>query len=286
MHDSLQKAVTRVLQPLVRLLLRHGVSHAEFSNWAKQAYVTEASTSFGINDKAPTVSRIAIVTGINRKEVKRIRELPSAVDTGMSKHNRAIRVVTGWLQDADYCDSRKRPRVLSYGNPDDSFNQLVKRYGGDVPARAMLDELARVGTVELRDNKVKLLHKGYVPHESESALLELFAVSACDLLTTLDHNITQTDNKRLQMSVAYDRVSTKGLEYFKTLSADKAMALLRELDSALSPFDADQNPGQTHAGEHRVGLGVYLIEDVAEQSTIGSGNGSATQSDKEISDGE
>lgn len=278
MHDSLQKAVTRVLQPLVRLLLRHGVSHAEFCNWAKQAYVTEASTNFGIDNKTPTVSRISIVTGINRKEVKRIRELPSSVDTGVSKHNRAIRVVTGWLQDSDYSDARKRPRVLVYGNPDDSFNQLVKRYGGDVPARAMLDELTRVGTVERKDNNVKLLHKGYVPHESESALLELFAVSATDLLTTLDHNVTHTDDRRLQMSVAYDRVSSKGLQQFKSLSADKAMTLLKELDAQLSPFDADRNPDQPDEGEHRVGLGVYLIQDVVEET----GNGSSASSNKQV----
>ncbi len=261
MHESLQKAVTRVLQPLVRLLLRHGVSHAEFSNWAKQAYVDQAATHFGINGKTPTVSRISIVTGINRKEVKRIHELPDSVDTGLSKHNRAVRVVTGWLQDAEYCDSRRRPRVLKYGDHDDSFNLLVKRYGGDVPARAMLDELTRVGTVSNDDGRVKLLHKGYVPHHSESALLDIFSVSATDLLNTLEHNLTHTQARHLQMSVAYDKVTTEGLQHFKALSSEQAMGLLRTLDSELSPYDADANPDVQGDGAHRVGLGVYFIHE-------------------------
>ncbi|MBX2880463.1 MAG: hypothetical protein KTR32_11050 [Granulosicoccus sp.] len=266
MHQSLQKAVTRVLRPLARLLLRYGVSHAEFSNWAKQAYIHEAEANFGIDGKPPTVSRIAIVTGINRKEVKRIRELPDDVDTGVSKHNRAIRVVTGWLQDKQFLDSRKKPKVLTFGEPDDSFNQLVKLHGGDVPARAMLDELVRVGTVENNDGAVKLLQKGYVPKHSESAMLDIFSTSASDLLNTLDHNLAHPEQSRLQMSVAYDSVSSKGVAEFKKISTDQAMKLLRSLDQKLSEFDHDANPDAHGDGSFRVGLGVYFIDDVVKES--------------------
>jgi len=268
MHESLQKAVTRVLSPLVRLLLRHGVSHAEFANWAKQAYVTEAEENFGIDGKKPTVSRIAIMTGINRKEVKRIRELPSEVNTGVSKHNRAVRVVTGWLQDKQFQNSRGQPAKLVYGDPEDSFNQLVKQYSGDVPARAMLDELVRVGTVSNNNGKVSLLHKGYVPHESESALLDLFSTSATDLLTTLDHNLRQdgAQGRRLQMSVAYDDVTDEGRETFRTLSSEQALELLRQFDKTLSQYDRGANPTVSGEGKHRIGVGVYWIEDAAPES--------------------
>jgi hypothetical protein len=263
MHESLQKAVTKVLSPLVRLLLRHGVSHAEFANWAKQAYVIAASNHFGIDGKPPTVSRIAIVTGINRKEVKRIRELPSDVNTGVSKHNRAVRVVTGWLQDQEFQNSRGQPRTLKYGDPEDSFNQLVKRYGGDVPARAMLDELERVGTVKHVNGKISLLQKGYIPHQSEAALLDIFSTSATDLLSTLEHNLLRTDQRRLQMSVAYDDVTTEGREKFRKLSAEEGLKLLRSLDRSLSRHDRDANPKASGDGSHRVGLGLYWIEDAS-----------------------
>lgn len=288
MHEPLQKAVTRVLSPLVRLLLRHGVSHAEFANWAKQAYVDEAASRFGINGKPPSVSRIAIVTGINRKEVKRIRDLPADVNTGVAKHNRAVRVVTGWLQDPDFTTSRGRPRQLVYGDAGESFNRLVRRHGGDVPARAMLDELVRVGTVALEDGRVTLLQQGYVPHESESALLDLFAISATDLLTTLDHNLAGTGDRRLQLSVAYDNVTSAGADRFRRISAARSRALLLELDGELRQHDLDvttlataaadesRNTARRHDddtldsadkqsnGGRRIGLGVYLIEDIDE----------------------
>lgn len=267
MHESLQKAVSRMLSPLVRLLLRHGVSHAEFCNWAKQSYVAEAARHFGMQNKPPSVSRISIVTGINRKEVKRIRELPSDVDTGVSKHNRAVRVVTGWLKDTEFLGDDNTPQVLEYGSSADSFNQLVKKHGGDVPARAMLDELVRVGTVSINDQKVTLLHKGYVPHESESAMLDLFATSATDLLTTLEQNLSDPAQNRLQMSVAYNRVTDEGVARFRELSSHQALQLLRGLDSVLAEHDKDINPEVVGHGENRVGLGIYWIQDQHREST-------------------
>lgn len=258
MSSKLQKAVTRVLSPLVRLLLRHGVSHGEFSSWAKQAYVTEASQHFGLNEKTPTVSRMAIVTGINRKEVKRLLELPAEIEPGIAKHNRALRVVTGWLQDAEFHTDGK-PTALTYGDTSDSFNELVRRYGGDVPARALLDELVRVGTVNQVGSQVKLMTQGYVPHESQEAMLDLFATSASDLLETLEFNLSDVNHNRLQLSVAYDNVSDEGLQAFKTLGRDKAMVLLRELDEWLKQHDLGDKP--TDSGiQNRVGLGLYLIE--------------------------
>ncbi len=272
MNDSLQKAVTRVLAPLVRLLLRHGVSHAEFANWSKQAYVSEAGNSFSLNEKRPSVSRIAIITGINRKEVKRVMDLPAEVNTGVSKHNRAVRVITGWLQDTDFHDQDGNPRQLSYGDANDSFNRLVKQHGGDVPPRAMLDELLRVGTVTETNGTVRLEHAGYVPHHSEDALLDIFATSAYDLLTTLENNLSGepmsgSHRRRLQMSVAYDNVTSLGHERFRKIGTDKAMALLRDLDRELSKYDREANPTVEGEGRYRTGLGVYLIEEPLESRT-------------------
>lgn len=264
MHATLQKAVTRMLAPLVRVLLRHGISHAEFTSWAKQTYVEEANTHFGIDGKKPTVSRLAIVTGINRKEVKRILELPADASPAIAKHNRAIRVVTGWMQDDEFNDSNGNPLPLSYGDAESGFNKLVKRYGGDVPARAVLDELSRVGTVQQTQSTIELAAKGYVPHESEEAMLDLFATSARDLLTTLDHNVSKEGQPRLQMSVAYDDVGAEAVDAFRKLSSKKALSLLRELDGELSQHDRTKNPNAGGTGRYRTGLGVYLIEEVVE----------------------
>lgn len=261
MSDSIKKPVARLLAPLTRILLRHGISHAEFADWAKNAFVSQASTNFGVKDKKPTVSRIAIVTGINRKEVKRIMELPAEADPGTSKQNRATRVVTGWLQDEEFQDKKGNPVALEYGEPESSFNQLVKRYSGDVPARAVLDELMRVGTVERKDNIISLKQKGYVPHESTEAMMDILGDSCTDLLETIDHNISHDQNEsRFQLNVVYDNLPEEALEEFRRLADKKSMELLKELDKYLSKNDRDTSPKAKGTGKFRAGLGVYLIE--------------------------
>jgi len=263
MSINLQKSVSQMLYPLIRLLLRHGVTHAEFADWAKKVYVSEANSNFGVNEKPPTVSRIAIVTGINRKEVKRLQDLPEKSTQGPAKHNRAARVVTGWLQDEQFHDASGKPRSLEYGESDKEFNLLVKQYSGDVPARAVLDELVRVGTVaKTNQGLVTLLRNAYIPHESAQDMLNLFGESAADLLETLDHNLSSArDNSRLQLSVAYDNLSPETVTEFKKLSREKATQLLKELDKFLSSHDRDTSEQAEGNKRLRAGLGVYLIEN-------------------------
>lgn len=279
MQDSIRKPVARLLAPLARLLLRHGVSHAQFSDWAKTAYITQAVSNFGVRNKKPSVSRIAIVTGINRKEVKRVLELPKESNNGKAKQNRATRVVTGWLQDSEFHDSKGNPLVLEFGMPENSFNQLVKRYGGDVPARAVLDELLRVGTVTRDGEKISMKQKGYVPHESEEQMLNIFGDSSSDLLETIDHNLSNDPaNSRLQLNVVYDNLPQDCLPAFKKLAEKKSMELLQELDKYLVKQDRDANQSVEGTGTFRAGLGVYLIEqdltdsDESEQSGVENEN--------------
>ena len=272
MQDTLKKSVTKVLQPLVRLLLRHGISQAEFSDWTRQAYVDEASAHFGVDGKPPTLSRIAVVTGINRKEVKRLLATTDTTLSQPSRHNRAARVVAAWLRDDEFLDAKGQPIALSYGTPGEGFNWLVKKHSGDVPARAVLDELVRTGTVNRdAEDVITLASHGYVPFASEEAMLTLFGESASDLLKTIEHNLTHDPSEsKLQLSVVYDNVSGEDVAKFKSLSREGVMALLKDLDKYLSSRDRDtsqQTDTTTDSDRYRTGLGIYFIQDSIDEGT-------------------
>ena len=68
----LARAVLTVLKPLVRVVLRHDMSHAEFAELVRSAYVDVAYRHFGIPGRKTTFSRVAVVTGLSRKEVVRL----------------------------------------------------------------------------------------------------------------------------------------------------------------------------------------------------------------------
>ncbi len=255
----------KVLRPLVRLLLRSGVAYADFSAVARQVFVEVASEDFGLPGRKQSVSRISVLTGVNRKEVKRLLDEPDEVENETKNNNRAARVVSGWIRDADFNNSKGKPRVLSWSDSERefSFEELVKRYSGDMTARSILDELVRVGAVSLdkKKGRVKLLSNGYVPAASNEELLRLSGDSLNDLLNTIDHNLSvEKGNTRLQLRVSYDDVPSNGVELFRNLSNEKSLELLKQLDQFLATQDRTVNPAVKGDGRYRTGLGIYYFE--------------------------
>jgi len=258
----------KVLRPLVRLLLRNGVAYADFSDVARRVFVEVASEDFGLPGRKQSVSRVSVLTGVNRKEVKRLLEEPEQPEDITKDNNRAARVVSGWMRDKEFKTGKgnsAKPKKLDWGNNlEGGFEDLVKRYSGDMTARAILDELLRVGAVSLDKKKttVTLLANGYVPSGNNEELLRLSGDSIKDLLSTIDHNLGDDKQAtRLQLGVAYDDVPTNGVELFRNLSNEKSLELLNELDQFLSKQDRSVNPKVKGTGRYRTGLGIYYFEE-------------------------
>jgi hypothetical protein len=117
-------------------------------------------------------SRAAILTGLSRKEVMRLARQPSPGEgRELLSRNRAARVVAGWML-PPYVDGRGTPRVLAIKGGNDSFLHLVRSHGGDVPYRAIMDELLESGVVEQVNGKgLRLKSKGKLyPRGSHEAL--------------------------------------------------------------------------------------------------------------------
>ncbi len=270
-HKNLAKALLRILCPLTRLLLRNGISYAEFAEYAKRAYVKTALTDFSIQGRKPTVSRAAVVTGLTRKEVKRLMDAQDD-DSGDVQHayNRAARVVTGWVRDRAFQDRDGHPAELSLdGTGDGDFPALVRAYSGDMPARAVLDELVRVEVAEeTADGKVRLLKRAYVPAGDDAQKLHIFGTNVADLVTTIDHNLTGSDERPLfQRTVSYDNVPPEVLETWRKQAAEQSQRLLEDLDRLLAAYDRDTAGGSPDAGRRfRTGVGVfYFEEDVSDE---------------------
>lgn len=262
--QALSTATLHLLRPLVRILLRNNVSQQTLAEWAKQAYVEVANAEFGIEGKKQTVSRIAILTGLTRKEVQRLlRRTPDSETPTGEEYHRAARVITGWVRDPDFGDGRGHPHPLRMEGKRASFIELVKRYSGDIPVRAMLDELFRVGAVkELRDGRICLLARGYIPQASASEKLNILGTDTADLITTIDHNLYGKPKKpRFQRKVMYDNVPVEVAKEFQVLVAAQAQELLESIDRWLSHRDRDVNPSSKGTGRMRVGLGVYHFEE-------------------------
>jgi hypothetical protein len=267
-NRALMSAVFRILKTLIRLLLRHGVPFQAFSDMAKRAYVEVARDDFGIPGRKPTTSRIAVLTGLTRKEIQKLLESALQPDSETAeRYNRAARVVSGWIRDRDFSGVDAQPSSLDLDGANGTFADLVRRYSGDMPPRAVLDELLRVGAVEkLGDGRVKLVARAYIPRSSDSDMLAILGSDVADLIGSIDHNLQHTDDPRFQRKVMYDNLSREGVAKFRDLSAARAQGLIEYLDSWLSQHDRDVNPTVDGTGRMRAGLGIFYFEENLETS--------------------
>jgi len=269
---ALSQSVLRVLHALVRVLLRHGMPLPAFAELAKRAYVDVALREFTIPGRKPSVSRAALLTGLTRKEVQRLLE--SAQLSGgepITPHNRAARVVAGWVRDHEFHDAEGRPRDLP-AEGDASFADLVRRYSGDVPPRAVLDELLRVGTIERAgDGRIRLLERAYIPRASDVGKLAILGTDVAYLVETIDHNLQAgIESPRFQRKVMYDNLPAEAMVEFRAIAARQAQELIEHMDAWLARHDRDANPSVRGSGRFRAGLGIFCFEEEIIQSR-GSG---------------
>jgi hypothetical protein len=259
---ALRTAIAHLLRPLFRVLLRHQMSFHAFEALAKRVYDDVAIRDFGIPNKKPSISRASILSGLTRKEVQRLVNEPldpEAVEA--ERYNRAARVLTAWTRDPDFLDAAGEPRALEPQDGDAGFAALVKRHSGDVPVRAVLDELLRVGAVRRRDDgRLALVARAYVPQRSPIDKIAILGADVADLIDTIDHNIEHGDNDpRFQRKVMYRQVPVAALAEFRKLSAAQAQTLLERLDRWLSEHsDSDTSSRLPKA---RVGMGIYYFEE-------------------------
>jgi len=124
--EVIQTTIIRILKPLTKVLLRNGIAYAQFADIARKVYVDTGFEEARRQGQKQTVSNVSILTGINRKEVKRLKEsLLINTDNSLRKFNRIVRVITGWQHDEEFLDSDHEPRDLLLEGKKGSFGSLV-----------------------------------------------------------------------------------------------------------------------------------------------------------------
>lgn len=262
-HDDLTAALARLLEPLAQILMARGLPHAAFANVAKFAYVRAAEADEGVPGRKLTSSRVSVLTGLTRREVARVRStpLPPTVDA-IVQHHRAARVISGWVRERVYLNGAGEPRDLPFDGAEPSFATLVARFGGDVPPRAVLDELVRVGTVSICDGGlITLRDRAYIPLRSEEQNLDFLKTDVAGLISTISHNLANPDDTKFQRRVYYDNLPEEALHDLKELTIQHGQRLLETLDKYMAQHDRDANPNVRGTGRKRAGIGVFYFDD-------------------------
>ena len=256
---AISASVLRLLRPLVRILLRNGVAYGSFAEMARKVYVDVAFAEFVPVGKKQTVSRVSAMTGMTRKEVKRLLDMEGPGDAAtQERFNRGIRVISGWLHDKRFHDVGGKPADLPLDGKHNSFASLVKEYSGDIPTKAMLGMLEEAGNVRQVKGKVRLIRHAFVPGNDPVNMLQILGTDVGELIATIDHNLTAgPDDLLFQRKVAYDSIDPAAISKLKKMSFKKAQALLEQLDSLYARHELDEGAGER--GKY-ISLGIYFHE--------------------------
>ena len=263
--DGLLQAATETLRPLVLRLLRAGVPFGQLESRLRTLYVAVAEHELQLPGRRQTVSRLALLTGINRKEVKRLRAAPveQAAAPGSFGRNLAASLISRWLQDRRATDRAGRARPIPYrAARGPSFVKLALATTADLPPRALLDALVESGAAVVRaDGRVALTGSAYVPRRTARAKLAMLAEDPAELVATMLHNVLdETDETRLQLKVAYDNLGADGLPRLRKQLRREGARFVRRVDRLLAGHDRDRNARAPGGERSYAGLGLYYFE--------------------------
>ncbi len=272
--DHVVSALRKLLEPIIMMMLRNNVTYKQFSSLCKTIFVEVAARDFGLRGRPTNVSRIAVLTGLDRKEVKRVKDLIQ--DNQLSNEtqhsqDRLTRVLSAWHLDIEFLDERGQPLLLAIDGDAPSFTALAKKYGGDIPVSTLLKELLRGEAVEENDAGMLRVTKRYFfpPQSDPEALIRAGSV-VHDLGATLFHNLYEGGGSdkplRFERRASNRRVDPKTAKAFRAFIEREGQAFLERADEWLSAHELPE--GEETIEGVRLGVGAYLIEEDKKQNPL------------------
>jgi hypothetical protein len=255
-------ASRRLLRPVIRLLLRAGVTWKDFTELAKTVFVEVATEEFGIRGRPTNMARVAILTGINRREVARQRSiLDGEVAQEPTYLNAAQRLLSAWHQEDAYLDAVRRPREIPIDGPAPSFADLCGRHGGDLPDSALLKELRAVGALRVTGDTATVLMRTYIPVQMDPDKVLRAGDVLNDIGTTVVHDLICPPGQplRFERRAENDCIDPRCLPEFRVFLEREGQAFLERIDDWLTSNSVSPQ-NCTDVEPIRLGVGVYHIQ--------------------------
>jgi len=262
-QEKLLDGVFGVVCSIARIFLRYSLGYREFSDISKAAFVQVATDDYGIRGRPTNISRVAVMTGMTRKEVKRIRDLGHGFgDAFLSRRNPLAELLHYWNTDAEYCDSEGDPKALPFEGSDISFWSLVRRCAGDIPPGAMRTELKRVGAVhETPDGLLNVVTREHFPKDAKGRLLIGINHGLRQLSATVAFNSDPNQAvTRSQKFVDSPMISKRLLPELQKELDRKIMEFAVSIDDRFSEVERESKESSDD-DLVSIGVGIYFYAD-------------------------
>ena len=276
MQNDIQRqilgAILLVLRPLAKALLLVGVGYREFSEIAKTAFVETATKEYGLRGRPTNISRVAVMTGLTRKEVKRVRVKAEASEqTVVMKTTPVSQILHRWYTDAEFLNEKGAPNALAFDGDGITFALLVKKHGGDIPAGAMRTELHRIDGLRETDDGLLLPTKRIVYNiDLHDRLVGGLAGILHPAALNLAHNMEVGNDSDRWVNMAATSKFVRGSDRCRIMkiSSDRLNEFVESIDDTYAAYEA-LNGNESHPSDSRaIGVAVFYFEEEKSASDI------------------
>jgi len=238
MKSGKDELLRLLVGPLVRFCLREGYLLGDIVQALKLSFVHEAEQLLEARAEKSNLSRLSMMTGVHRKDVKAIskentippRQLPDAI----------ARILSTWEQAAVFTTKRNKPKTLTYEGDSSEFHQLVASVSTDLSPLATLQELERRGLVERRGKRIHFKGALLPLEENYFQGMELLGRDIDSLLTAVSNNLAGEEaTKNLHIRTEYDNIDPKTVPTIRKWLLKRGREFHKEMRAYLSKFDQD-----------------------------------------------
>ena len=275
MQDNIQRRILNALlvalRPLARALLRAGIGHREFSEISKLAFVEVATSDYGLRGRPTNISRVAVMTGLTRKEVRRLRnKSDKGNDVEIVRAAPMSIILHRWYTESDFISESGVPMELEFSEGLNSFSELVRRNGGDIPAGAMRTELKRINAIaETDDGKLQVLKRNVSGKDIPERLADGLSLIVYPANLALAHNTSEEhkDDPWVMRTATTARVRRTDISRVRRISSDRLAEFVESINDMFAAYGIVHDDDPSQASDKSVGVGVFYFEEDKSEST-------------------
>jgi hypothetical protein len=269
MQDTIQSQILNALlialRPLARALLRAGIGHREFNEISKAAYVDVATKDYGLRGRPTNISRVAVMTGLTRKEVRRLRNKGEAgQETDIGRRTPMGVVLHRWFTEADFLTRDGEPRSLKFDGEPFSFSDLVRKYGGDIPPGAMRTELKRIdAVVEDNDGILTAIKRNVSRPEVHERLIDGLSIVIYPAILALANNtdVENSESTWIMRTAATSRVRERDVPRVRRIGSDRLVEFVESIDDLFAAYETLHDDDPSNSSDKSLGIGVFYFEE-------------------------
>ncbi|MEO1492176.1 MAG: DUF6502 family protein [Pseudomonadota bacterium] len=257
------RVLTGLLRPLVRAMIARGVTAPALYRIVKQVYVDVAESEFRLDGARQTDSRISMLTGVHRRDVRAMRGTDGTDRQAEEKVTTIASVIGRWIADPEFRDGDGKPAPLDRTG-DRSFETLVQAVSKDIRPRTVLDELERQGLVRHIDGQVHLSTDAFLGPADPEQKIFFFAENVGDHISAAVDNLLSDEPRFMERAVFYNRLTADSVDAIETEArrlGNDALVALNEMANSRQMQDLDAPDGTER---FRFGVFFYRTDEASE----------------------